>query len=75
MKEEIKKGFGFGVGFVLAKGLVNGIAGVLVKKLEESETNNSTRKLKYVSTVVVERKIPLKRKSLNGLFYFLENRK
>lgn len=58
MKEEIKKGFGFGVGFgvgfVLAKGLVNGIAGVLVKKLEESETNNSTRKLKYVSTVVVE---------------------
>lgn len=41
MKEEIKKGFGFGVGFVLAEGLVNGIAGVLVKKLEESETNKS----------------------------------
>lgn len=41
MKEEIKKGFGFGVGFVLAKGLVNGIAGVLVKKLKEYETNRS----------------------------------
>lgn len=39
MKEEIKKGFGFGVGFVLAEGFVNGIG--LVKKLEESETNKS----------------------------------
>lgn len=41
MKEEIKKGFGFGVGFVLAEGLLNGIAGVLVEKLKKSETNKS----------------------------------
>lgn len=41
MKEEIKKGFGLGVGFVLTECLVCGIAKVLVKKLEESETNKS----------------------------------
>lgn len=41
MKEEIKKGFELGVGFVLAEGLVYGIARVLAKKLKESETNKS----------------------------------